>query len=100
MNKETNGHIKIDFSNGSSNDVIMCCIEDDGIGRKKADEIKKDLRSKHKSLGLQVTKERLDLLNKQFKSDIYVNIIDLVNDEGIGIGTKVELSIPYEVEKY
>lgn len=100
MNKPTKGHISIGFSNGIDTDVLLCTVEDDGIGRKKSNELKTTIGSKHQSLGLQVTKERLAILNQQVKSRVYVNIIDLTDNTGNGIGTRVELSIPYEVEAY
>ncbi|MCD4744767.1 MAG: tetratricopeptide repeat protein [Bacteroidales bacterium] len=96
MNKSSSGNINIDFC--KKNDVILCSVIDDGVGRKKANEIKKKTKQKHKSIGLQLTNERLSLLNKQRKSQIAVKITDLTDENGIGTGTKVELSIPYESE--
>lgn len=94
MNKTTNGNIKIDFT-GKEN-VILCVIEDDGIGREKAMEIRREKKDMHQSMGMQVTKDRLDLLNSQKKIDISFEITDLKDEKAAPLGTRVELKIPYE----
>lgn len=43
---------------------IRCVITDNGIGRAKATEIKKNSGLKTKSRGMMITRERLELLNK------------------------------------
>lgn len=74
---------------------IICTIEDNGIGRKRSSEINNLKSSRHKSLGMEITGERLDILKKQSDINIPVEIIDLINPDGSGAGTRVELIIPY-----
>jgi LytS/YehU family sensor histidine kinase len=62
MNKEGQGHLTISLS--QQNNELSCLIEDNGVGRAKAAELKSKSAVKKKSLGLQITKERLALLNK------------------------------------
>jgi LytS/YehU family sensor histidine kinase len=95
-NKSGKGNISIDYK--ISNELIKCVVTDDGIGREKAGELTKDI-SKHKSLGVQLTEERLEILNKQGKSNITFKITDLRDDTGIACGTKVELNIPFETDE-
>ncbi len=74
---------------------IVCTITDNGIGRKRAAEIKRTMPgSKHKSLGMKITEERLRILNEISQSKHSVNIIDLVNADGSAAGTTVELYVP------
>ena len=52
----------------------------------------------HKSVGMQLTRERLMALNKQYKSNFSAMINDLKDAEGKAAGTEVVLNIPYETE--
>jgi ligand-binding sensor domain-containing protein len=77
------------------NSFILCSIIDNGIGRKKAMEMKEhSIRKMHKSFGLKITQDRLELLNYLHKSSLNVNIVDLKDDVGNATGTKVEIYIP------
>ena len=96
MNKSGHGNIIINFDRKP--DVILCTVLDDGVGRKKAKEINDQSGKKHKPIGLQLTNERLSLLSKQKKSQLEVNIADLTDETGRAIGTRVDLSLPFESE--
>ena len=74
---------------------IVCTITDNGIGRKKAAEIKRTMPgSKHKSMGMKITEERLRILNDISLSQHSVKITDLEDDEGKAAGTRVEIYVP------
>ncbi len=89
LHKESTGKIEIAFE--KMDHQIHCTITDDGIGRKKAAEIKQKLGLHEKSRGMMISKERLDFFNKT-ENDIYsVKITDLTDDAGNPSGTKVEL---------
>jgi LytS/YehU family sensor histidine kinase len=93
MHKKGNG--KIDISIKIENEVLKCVIKDDGIGRKKSRELKQNNGTvSHQSLGMSITKERLDIINQMNNSHLSVSIADLLNDEKESIGTQVELNIP------
>jgi LytS/YehU family sensor histidine kinase len=102
--KEKDGIIKVDFR--IKGKIMLCSVEDNGIGRKKAGEIKKANRQnlpagrqgKHRSLGMQVTKERLDILAEKYNEDISFEIIDLYDNAGNSLGTRAVLRIPFEEE--
>jgi len=74
---------------------ISCTIEDNGIGRERSKEYKKNRVQQHKSMGMSITQERLDILNSSLKSNLNAEIIDLYED-GKPAGTKVRLNIPLE----
>ncbi|MCK5278568.1 MAG: hypothetical protein KAK04_08520, partial [Cyclobacteriaceae bacterium] len=75
------------------NDKLLCIIEDDGIGREKSESLKIHRSKHHKSVGMTVTEERLDIINRT--NDVSVNIIDL-EANGMANGTRVELLINIE----
>jgi ligand-binding sensor domain-containing protein/putative methionine-R-sulfoxide reductase with GAF domain len=95
LHKETAGHLNIHFSRKIAN-ILMCIIEDDGVGREKAKELKSKSTSTKKSLGMKLTEDRLSLLNRQTFMDATVEVLDLKNREGEPTGTKVVLKIPVD----
>ena len=51
-------------------------------------------RPGHKSLGLRISQERIDLINKQNGTQGTVEIIDLFDKDHRPAGTRVELTTP------
>lgn len=86
------GEINLCFKKQDS--YLVCTIEDNGIGFKKSQEIKKQYSRKHKSLGMSINKERLDLLNLSEKTNFSLVVTDLADIDSKLHGTKVELKIP------
>ncbi|MBA3682215.1 MAG: histidine kinase [Bacteroidetes bacterium] len=94
MHKNSKGKIKITISRYEN--VLFCVIEDNGIGRKRSQEIIKEKNNEfHKSVGLSITHERLEVINQQNDTKLTVNVIDLEDEEGNCIGTRVELNLPF-----
>jgi tetratricopeptide (TPR) repeat protein len=92
MQKEGEGTITIELSLRNE-ELIIITIEDDGIGREKAAELKSKSAT-HKSHGLKVTSQRIEMINKLNTSGAQVQIIDLMDEQGQARGTRVELVIP------
>jgi LytS/YehU family sensor histidine kinase len=76
------------------NDHIICTVEDNGIGRAKAMEIKLQKNNNHQSMGTNITESRLKLVNELYGKNMKVVYTDLLNDDGEPAGTKVEINIP------
>lgn len=76
--------------------MLICVIEDNGIGRERAMQIKARKASQYKSMGMSVTKQRLEILNADKDVKTSVKIKDLKDNEGKPIGTRVEITIPIE----
>jgi ligand-binding sensor domain-containing protein len=72
--------------------ILKCVIEDNGIGRAKAAENNKN--NEHQSYGTSITQERLAVINELNQSTLSEKIIDLYDEHGNGIGTRVEIYIP------
>ncbi|MCB0598090.1 MAG: histidine kinase, partial [Phaeodactylibacter sp.] len=92
MLKTGKGTVRLGVS--KENGILKCTIQDDGIGRQKAGELKRPSRSGKKSMGMSITKDRIETINKIYETNTTVKIIDLVDDNGKAAGTKVELMIP------
>ncbi|MFY0673604.1 MAG: histidine kinase [Bacteroidia bacterium] len=74
------------------NEGIKVEIEDNGIGRKKAAEIRSQKLDRYKSLGMQVTQDRLKLWSTG-KEEPTVSITDLFDEDKNPVGTRVEVFI-------
>lgn len=75
-------------------DIFLCRIQDNGIGRKKSFELKAESvkYKQHESQGLRITKDRIDLLNKQGNHAL-LTITDLYDEDGAAGGTLIEIEL-------
>ena len=86
-NKEESGHINIYFK--LVDEMLTCIVDDDGIGREKSIAVSRNLDKK--SMGMSITKSRIDIINKKFKTKGGIKIVD--KDKG----TRVEVSLPIQL---
>jgi two-component system LytT family sensor kinase len=77
-----------------SNGILMVTIEDNGIGRKKANELNQNRVDKHQSFSTSANQKRLAILNQGKTKRVGVEYIDLVNGSDVALGTRVILTIP------
>lgn len=91
MHKEEKGHLEIELF--KQNEILCCRITDDGIGRKKASELKSKSAATHKSIGMKITADRIAILQNLNGSESPVTINDLINADGSAGGTEVLLKI-------
>ena len=90
-----NGNILVAFEM-LGEDKLLCIIQDDGIGRDEVRRIQsEDPKFKnHRSRGTKITEDRLRILFNVPEEESFVQIIDLKDDDGKGIGTRVEIQMP------
>ena len=74
-------------------DFVDITITDNGIGRKKALEIKDRKSLNRKSVGVSLSMNRLENYTRTLSNTHSLQFVDLEKD-GVPIGTKVELKIP------
>lgn len=86
--KTTKGKLLLHVS--KVNGDIVAEITDDGIGRKKSEELKTENQKKHNSTGLKNIAERLSIINKVYRSNYRVSIEDVNTD----CGTRVKVYLP------
>lgn len=74
---------------------MVCRIKDNGIGRDSAREMRQlSGRKDHRSLGMKITSDRLELINNLQGSHLSMTITDLKNEDGSPSGTQVDIFIP------
>ncbi|MCK9424392.1 MAG: hypothetical protein M0Q38_17545, partial [Bacteroidales bacterium] len=76
--------------------VLIFEVEDNGIGRQKAHEIRILKDPEHKSMATSLTRERLANLNRKMKEKIRLEIFDMRSALGEATGTKVTFGIPVD----
>src|SRR6266542_35521 len=76
MHKKEKRHLDIQLF--LEKEVLFCKITDDGIGRKKAAELKSKSASTHKSMGMRITGDRIAMLQQQKQNGTSISITDLV----------------------
>jgi tetratricopeptide (TPR) repeat protein len=92
MPSEGKGLVKIGLK--LENQYISCTVEDNGIGRDAAQELKRKKEGNHNSLGTQIVTSRLDLVNALYGTSLKTIYTDLKNINGESEGTQVEIQIP------
>jgi LytS/YehU family sensor histidine kinase len=85
--KKEKGNLEISI-NQKNNETLLISIIDDGIGRKKSQELKTNNQLKQKSKGMNNIKNRIAILNDMYKDRVSVVVADVLEN---GEGTKVTL---------
>lgn len=95
MHKANGEAGKVELRLSKEGDELLCEIQDNGIGRKKAAELKAQKQTNHKrSMGMQITQDRIEIINKLYNINASVHIYDVEDEKGQPGGTKVKLTIP------
>jgi ligand-binding sensor domain-containing protein len=97
LHKEGKGNLKLIFTE-ESNNVLKVIIEDDGIGRQTAAELKSKQVLKEKSYGMKITGDRINMFNELHGIKASSHIEDLKDGNGHPLGTRVILMLPFETE--
>jgi hypothetical protein len=70
---------------------LYCIVEDSGIGREAAKDIRSKSAEKKKSMGMQITQDRMDISGRMSDMTFDVKIEDLSDERGMASGTRVVL---------
>ena len=96
MHRPTPGQLALQFK--AEGEHILCVIDDNGIGREQAARLKSLSATRYKSLGMGLTRERIDILNRLESLGIQVSIMDKRTPDGRPEGTRVEVRLPGKTE--
>jgi sensor histidine kinase YesM len=86
-------NLRLSITLKSEGDYIKYTIEDNGVGRRNAASYRLQNQTNHKSVGLNITRERINIFNRQRNFGDEVKIIDLYNEKGDAAGTRCEIRI-------
>ena len=93
LHKDDKGKIWVRFKRNGNNSLLVE-VEDNGVGRQKAKELEGNDNVKKRSYGMQISKDRIELINRLYKYKTSVNVVDLEELESKSTGTRVVLEIP------
>jgi LytS/YehU family sensor histidine kinase len=74
-------------------DRVLFIVEDDGIGREAARQLRERNFPKHTSMGTVLTEERLRLINEL--NNVSLGIDDLVHPNGTAAGTRISIWVRF-----
>jgi ligand-binding sensor domain-containing protein len=95
MHQQDPGGGKVKVSIQEKEGMLLCIVEDNGIGRKKAMELKaKKSGIARRSMGMVITQDRMEIINKLYDTQTAVQVTDLEDEKGNAAGTRVVLTIP------
>jgi ligand-binding sensor domain-containing protein len=92
-NSEGKRSLKLNFRKELRNLILE--VEDNGVGRKKAAELKSNSILNHISMGIRNTEERISTINYIKSTNISLQVTDLTNESGDASGTLITVSIPF-----
>ncbi|MBX2873003.1 MAG: histidine kinase [Saprospiraceae bacterium] len=92
QHKNTDGEVVVRIRRDDQH--LICEIEDDGIGRVAARKIQENTNRVHRSLGMKITKDRIQMMNETQGIPARIEIIDLYGEGGKATGTKVVVYLP------
>lgn len=89
---DNSGLLTISFQ--KENNMLVCSIDDNGIGREAAQHFKKHSGTAHQSQGMLLIENKLSVLNNIHKTNANVTVIDKMDANGKAAGTTVVLKFP------
>lgn len=92
LHKEGKKQLSVRFSLGEN---LTCIVEDNGVGREKAKEIKNRQRAEHESFAGQAIKNRFSILSRLYKGELGYTYEDLYDGDR-PTGTRVKLTIHFK----
>lgn len=95
LHKEDNNCLEINIA-AKNKETLVLSVRDNGIGMENSQRINKGSK-KGKSFGMDITKKRIELINKEFdkfdnKSKIEIN--NLKDENNIAMGTEINVFVP------
>lgn len=85
--------LKICLKVSLNNNMIHYIIEDNGIGREQSRIYNEMNKPFHKSVGMKLTQDRINIFNQSPASSESVKITDLFDEEHHPIGTRIEFAL-------
>ncbi len=90
--RETQGELYVRYE--LVNEKLIITIDDDGIGRKRSQQLKTENQKKNTSTAIMNISKRVEIINDMFGTCIEVDIYDKTDD----LGTQVRISIDPKTE--
>jgi len=93
--KDSRGLIEIKFKQYGSR--LLCIVEDNGIGRESARQLRSQMHVEYQSRGMTLAAERIKTLNRQYGEKVTIDIVDKIDEHGRPAGTRIEINFSYQM---
>jgi sensor histidine kinase YesM len=93
LHKKNNKRVQLNFINDDVQNLLICEIIDNGIGREASEKIKSQRLKQHKSFATSANQKRIDLLNRSQDKKVVLEVEDIVNEKREVQGTKVIITM-------
>ncbi len=90
-NRDSGGRISIVVR--ASGDSVIYTIEDNGVGRVRAQELQQKRSANHLSIGMKVARDRLKIMSEKMQQRMQIHVTDLYDQLGNAAGTRVEIML-------
>lgn len=94
--RKDRGWIRLEFTREGKR--LRMEVTDNGVGRKRASEMESHSRKRHRSMGLNLLRDRIEILNAAGDFRITFRIEDLA-EGGVATGTRAIIDIDYPEEQ-
>jgi tetratricopeptide (TPR) repeat protein len=94
--KKEMGSIAVRFE--IEKECLLCTVEDSGIGFQQSKAQKENSVAAHKSMALDITKKRLEMIESVTHQKANVTMEEIKNNQGEILGTKVTLHLPIQYQ--
>lgn len=85
---------KLEIQISLQDEMLHFTVTDNGKGRVNVHKAETETKEKRQSLGMTVTRERLDIISKIKRSKAYFAFEDLIDIQQKSAGTRVLLTVP------
>jgi len=92
--KKEKGNINIFFE--LINDKLVCTVTDNGIGYNRSKAMKENSVTVHKSMALEITRKRLEVIQAFTSKTSKVEITEMQDEAGESAGTRIILNLPIQ----
>jgi LytS/YehU family sensor histidine kinase len=86
-------NLKLFLSAKLKGEYIHYIIEDNGIGRARSEKYKQHNKPEHKSIGIELSGERINMFNQQYNGEGGTEITDLYDGNNNPAGTRVTIKV-------
>jgi sensor histidine kinase YesM len=94
MMQQADGNGKIAIAIKKETGYLVCTVTDNGVGRAATRLLKQPGTQQYQSKGMNITEERIALLNQNQGADIKYQVIDCTDETGKPSGTQIEIRFP------
>ncbi|PZR32349.1 MAG: hypothetical protein DI538_19615 [Azospira oryzae] len=97
LRHKTDGRGMIDIRFRQQGEQLLCIVDDNGIGRLKARQLRSQMHVEYQSKGMTLAAERVKALNRQHNEFVAIEVIDKADAEKTPTGTRIVVYFSHQM---